>query len=201
MVKIQKLFDKCLHLPYFDTYTPEQQADTLNFYWEKKNELDALIKAGKWEDFANMAHSFPEMYEYTFQFWDDIPDNLKYDFAVNSYDHHGDSIPAVRRAVRSLTKYNAGKVILPQEYRGKEVITVYRAGEEPLTKARYRISWTLSKEVAEFFAYEWSGRHANHLYRAKIKPARILAYDDDREEQEVMQYMAVYDVEELEAIR
>ena len=37
----------------------------------------------------------------------------------------------------------------------------------------------------------------NHLFRAKIHTADIIAYTDDREEREVLQYRKVFDIEDI----
>ena len=150
---------------------------------------------GEWQEFIRRALLSYEVMPLAFLFYDEVPDNLKYDFCTQAYTHHGDSIPAVRKAVRGALKY--GKPILPEHLRELEYIEVYRAGEEPITKAAYRISWTTQKEVALFFLNEWSGRHANHLYKGKIKPRHVIAYTDDRKESEIMQYRHVYDIEEI----
>ena len=101
----------------------------------------------------------------------------------------------MRKAVRGALKY--GRPTLPEELKGVDAITIYRAGEEPLEKSKYRISWTVSKDIALFFLNEWSSRHANFLYRGKIRPEHIIAYCNEREEKEVMQYGHVYDIEDI----
>ena len=77
-------------------------------------------------------------------------------------------------------------------------ITVYRAGEEPIEKAKYRISWTTDINTALFFLNDYIERHAAHLYTGKIKPGKIIAYTNDRDESEVLQYGSVYDIQELQ---
>ena len=130
-----------------------------------------------------------------FTFFDEVPDKLKYDFAIQAYMHHGDQIPRVREAVRRARRY--GKPTFPAELDGVEVFTVYRAGEEPINKAKYRISWTLSEAVALFFLREYGGRHASNLYRAKIRREKVIAYTNERKEEEIMQYRNVFDIEDI----
>lgn len=148
----------------------------------------------EWEKFTEMALCVYEVMPDAFKHYDEIPDRLKYNFAVDAYVHHGDSVPAVRAAVRNALKY--GKPKLPQSIAKKDVITVYRAGEEPIEKAKYRISWTTKRKVAEWFFYEYSKR-ACHLYRAQIKTEDIIAYTNCRKENEVMQYRKVFNIEEI----
>lgn len=150
---------------------------------------------GNWQEFINMTLSCYEVMPIAFYFYDEVPDNMKYSFCTEAYTHHGDSIPAVRKAVRSALKY--GRPELPEELKNAQEITVYRAGEEPIDKAKYRISWTTDKSVAEFFLNAYIGRHASHLYKGKIKPEHIICYTNDRKEQEIMQYRHVYDIEDI----
>lgn len=157
--------------------------------------LLAHQQRGEWKEFINIALTVYEVMPIAFMFYEEVPDELKYDFAIQAYIHHGDSIPAVRKAVRSALRY--GKPNLPHELAEMDEITVYRAGEEPIEKSPYRISWTTDKSVALFFLNDYIGRHASHLYKAKIKPEKIIAYTDDRNEKEIMQYRNVYDIEEL----
>lgn len=156
---------------------------------------DAFYKK-RWNDFINCALCKWQVMPEAFALYDEIPDKYKYDFAIAAYQHHGDSIPAVRKAVRGARKY--GKPILPEDIAALDEITVYRAGEEVLSKCKYRLSWTTSKEVALFFLDWYGGRHARYLYCAKIRPADIIAYTDERKEKEVIQYAKVYDITLLE---
>lgn len=150
---------------------------------------------GEWEQFITTALSIYEVMPLAFSFYEEVPDSMKYDFAVSAYINHGDSIPAVRKAIRGARRY--GEPDLPPELAAQEAITVYRAGEEPIAKAPCRISWTTSRETALFFLREYIGRHATHLYRAKIKPERVIAYTNARNEKEILQYRGVYDIEEI----
>jgi len=151
--------------------------------------------AGEWQKFIDITIAAYEVMPEAFRYFDEVPDDLKYDFAILAYIRHGDSIPAVRRAVRVCRRYGAPE--LPADLRDKEQITVYRAGEEPPDKAKYRISWTTDLSVAKFFFSEYNKRHANYLYQAQIKTADIIAYVDDSEEREVMQYRKVFDIQDI----
>lgn len=167
-------------------------------YVRTRNELESRLlehrQKGEWKDFVKMALSRYEVMPLAFSFYDEVPDSMKYKFCTEAYTHHGDSIPAVRKAVRAALKY--GKPILPEDMARQEVITVYRAGEEPIEKAKYRISWTTDINTALFFLNTYTHRHAEHLYTGKIKPDRIIAYTNDRKESEIMQYGNVYDIQE-----
>ena len=151
--------------------------------------------AEKRKKLIDLALSVYEIMPEAFIFYDRIPDSLKYQFAIDAYIHHGDSIPAVRRDVRNAKRY--GKPTLPEEIAEAETITIYRAGEEPIEKAHNRISWTTDYSVAEFFLREYIHRHATHLYMGTIKTKDIIAYCDDRNEKEVMQYRKVFEVTDI----
>lgn len=162
-------------------------------YWIPK--LFEYMQTENWQAFIDRTLASYEVMPEAFNFFDEVPDELKYKFAVDAYIHHGDSIPGVRKAVRRALKW--GKPVLPEELAGAQEITVYRAGEEPIGKAKYRISWTTDKSIALFFLNDYRGRHANYLYRGKIRPNHIIAYTDERGEREVMQYGHVYAIEDI----
>lgn len=149
----------------------------------------------QWQEFIKYTLTHWQAMRFAFRFYDEIPDSMKYSFAIEAYIHHGDSIPAVRRAVRTAAKY--GKPELPADIAAQETITIYRAGEEPIEKSKCRISWTTDYNVAVFFYSEYMHKHANHLYQGTIRTADIIAYCDDRQEKEVMQYRKVYDIKEI----
>ena len=172
-----------------------KQQRYMRYMRETYSALDEAYKNKDWEEFIKIGLR-PDIMQAAFWYYDEMPDSMKYDFAISAYIKDGDSIPAVRKAVRSARKYGAPS--FPEDLEGLEVFTVYRAGEEPIDKAKYRISWTLSKEEALFFLNRYGSR-ARHLYRAKIRREDVIAYCNEREEEEIMQYRKVYDIEEIEA--
>ena len=153
---------------------------------------------GEWEDFSIkvqvMYETMPEAFYY---FYEDMPEEYRHDFVVSCYQSHGDSLEDCREALRELPPN--GLEELPEEYRNLAELTVYRAGEEPIDEAEGYFSWTLDESVARFFKDRFPFEK-RHLYRAHIKPSDVIAYTDDREEKEVIQYMSVYDVEEMETL-
>lgn len=151
---------------------------------------------GDWEGFCHIVRCRYEIMDRCFKdFYSQIPDTLKREFALSCYIHHGDNYPSVRRAVRSLQKN--GRAELPAAYSDLPEITIYRAGEESIDQTHNRLSWTLDIKVAEFFLNEYRSRHAYHLYKGLIKPEKIIAFLTDRNESEVVQYRSVYAVEEI----
>lgn len=177
------------------TYPEYQRISYMVIKRMRMPELLNYVAGEEWEKFVDLTLACFEVMPEAFTFYDRLPDNLKYNFAIDAYTHHGDSIPAVRQAVRTARRY--GKPDLPPEIAAAETITIYRAGEEPIDKAKYRISWTTDYDVAAFFFGEYIHRHANHIYKGTIRTADIIAYVDDREEKEVMQYRKVFDISDI----
>ncbi len=165
--------------------------------------MGLLLEAYKkqdWEDACHLVMLNPEiMNEGLSLIYDALPDEQKFMLPVECYTHNGDSMPAVRKYVRQAKKYMPVEKRIPAELLEMPEITVYRAGEEELHKAKYRISWTLDPERAKWF-YDRNINYINrpsHLYQASIRPEQIIWYTDDRNEQEVMQYGSVTNVIEL----
>ena len=151
------------------------------------------VNEGDWERFCTIATLNHEVMPLAFKFYHKMPEEYRRDFVISCYSHHGDRLPACRQALRELPKN--GKHELPEEYRDLPFITVYRAGEEDISKAKYRLSWTLDLDTAVFFMDTWCGKHAQAIYKAKIKPEDVIAYTNGRNEHEVLQYRKVYDIE------
>lgn len=159
-------------------------------------------KEGNWKDFcefvAGVYQLFPVVFADGGLFDTEMPYEYQRDFIVQCYVNHGDELdPLVER----LSNFDPiGASVLPPEYADLDVITVYRAGEEDVEEAIERCSWTLSKDVADFFMYKYKNRHANYLYKAKLATKDVIAYTNDREEFEVIQFGSVYDIEVLDSL-
>ena len=141
-----------------------------------------------------------------------LPDEYKFSIPTDCYTQNGDHMPIVRKYVRQARKYAPIEKRIPEEMISMKEITIYRAGTEPMDKARYRISWTTSIEKAQWFI-SWTtsiekaqwfydralhfGSPVCHLYRGVIRPEQIIWYTDDRNEKEVMQYGSVRNIEEI----
>lgn len=76
---------------------------------------------------------------------------------------------------------------LPKKIQEKETVTVYRGGTEYGVFYGRALSWSLSFEVAEWFANR-DPRNVNVRYvaRAEINKKYILDYNNERKEQEVL---------------
>lgn len=87
----------------------------------------------------------------------------------------------------------------------EEYLTIYRGHGYKSTNVKKAHSWTLSKEVAEFFRDRGNyftskgSKFPRKLYKAKIKRGDILYYDEDSREFEVIvNYKDLIDVEEID---
>lgn len=131
-----------------------------------------------------------------------LPKDLKCRIAIYHYVHHGDLSPIIRKYVRVALPYRPEnwREALPEPVRELDSFVVYRAGSEPIEKAKYSISWTLLLDTAKWFA----ARHKHyfpekeqHLYRGTISADKVIAYLDERNEFEIAQYRNVKNIEEL----
>lgn len=179
--------------------------------WETKVQCDSLISEypryaniqhlaqsaidGDWDEFQDgvyFVHQLiPDAFNIFYQF---MPEEYRREFVLRTYRNGGDEVEACREAVRSLPREGANE--LPDDLRGQDVITVYRAGLEDIDEAPRRLSWTTSLDVASFFYMRHDG---GHVYRASLRTQDVISYSDARDEQEALQYCGVYDVEEIEA--
>ena len=125
-----------------------------------------------------------------------LPDKYKYSIPVHCYTHNGDRMPVVRKYVRQARKYAPVEARIPAGMIGLPEIEVYRAEEESLDKAAYRISWTTCLDVAKLFydRAEARSQPRRHIYKGVIKPEQIIRYTNDRQGKEVMQYSGVRNI-------
>lgn len=163
-------------------------------------ELTAAVQAGDWDMVSSLVVNPDIMgaglaYAYPY-----LPDEYKFSIPTDCYTHFGDHLPVVRKYVRQAGKYAPVEKRIPAEMASMPEIIVYRAGQEPMDKARFRISWTDKLEKAQWF-YDRAlsfGAPECHLYQGVIQPEKIIWYTDARHESEVMQYNSVRDIIELE---
>ncbi len=161
--------------------------------------LEEAYKNKDWEKLCDLVGVFPGTIPWAFDlYYEDMPIEYRRDFVIGCYSHVGDGVPGCRKALRSLPKNGINE--LPEQYRNTPFIYVYRGGEEEITKAKYRISWTLDQDTAYSFLKKAYKKTSMHLYKGKIKPEDVIAYSNDRNEFEVMQYGKVYDIEQIDEI-
>ncbi len=158
--------------------------------------------AGDWETVEDAAKCDAETAAELLHMLDwKMPPDMKYRIACYHYSHHGDEFPVIRRCLRENKQYRPAnwRDELPEAVRDNEVFTVYRASSQSIEKVRYSMSWTLSRDVAEWFANrnDFYGRPAQHIYRATITADGVIAYLDGRSEFEIVQYRRVKNITEL----
>ena len=128
-------------------------------------------------------------------YYDSVPDHERYNFLIGLYTNGGDRVGSIRKEMRNARKY--GSPVFPSDI--GDIITVYRAGDEPISKATYRMSWTTDLEKAKWFM-NYSGRMKKadmHLYTGEIRREKVIAYFDGRSEKEIIQYGSVKNIKEI----
>jgi len=124
--------------------------------------------------------------------FDKIPDDQKYSifkFVYTSSEYGFNQLS--RDLLDKIFKYNTA----PKEWFRKNVITIYRGEGDKSTSYTEACSWTISKEIADFFAHRFDSDGI--IYKAKVRQQDILDYINDRNEQEILVFPEnVYDVEE-----
>ena len=170
--------------------------ETMGMPEEMIDFFESLKAKGKWSAMSAYMSCYSEWMAVTFEaYYDSVPDNERYKFLIDLYSDGGDRIGSIRKAMRTARKY--GSPVLPLDF--GDVITVYRAGDEPVNKAAYRLSWTTDLEKAKWFM-NYSGRMKKadmHLYTGEIRREKVIAYFDGRSEKEIIQYGSVKNIKEI----
>lgn len=163
---------------------------------EDLGRLEKEIEDGNWEEACSLALINSWMYGAIFPYFDVMPDEYKVKLAFGAYMSHGDSESYVRNAVRKCANL-PGTPKLPPELAKQKTITVYRAGEEDIAHAKYRLSWTTDKRVAFWFHNHYWGKHSKHVWQAELTPGDEIAFLTGRNESEVLQYRKVKNIIEI----
>lgn len=127
---------------------------------------------------------------------------ILYQCILNVYTHDGYNFPKkMILKAKQLSKNIPDSIRYNDLPRTKE-ITVYRATASSPEQAKNEISWTTNKDVAIWFAYRYHEvNSANlpdlHVYQGTIDYDKIIAYDNDRSEFEVMQHRNVRNITEI----
>lgn len=130
-----------------------------------------------------------------------IPPEVRSEWAIHHYANHGDSYRNICSEVKKSLKFRPADwdKDMPEAVKGCEFFTVYRAGIEDAAEAANHISWTISKDVAMWFAakYVYENRGQLHVYKGIILAKKVIAYIDDRDEFEILQNKSVVDIVEI----
>ena len=160
--------------------------------------LEECVASGNWGGIMGIAFLDSCNSGIFFQLYFDLfPEDMKYEYLLYTYTHGGDNMSFVRKEIRRARRYGVPE--FPPEVEGQDVLTVYRAGSEPIDRAKLSLSWTLDLDKAIWFknAKELMRLGDCHIYQAKIKRDKVLAYTDNREEKEVIQYRNVFDIVDI----
>ena len=134
-----------------------------------------------------------------------MPLDIKCRYALQHYYSHGDHSPIIRKYVRraKIIRPDNWRDALPESVRDIEMFTVYRGGIGSIERAPLSISWSLSYDVAEWFAHrsELFYHCPCHVYQGTIHADKVIAYLPERSEFEIIQHRNVKDVREITPLR
>lgn len=171
-------------------------------YIEKLQEAVRAGRNGDWVTVRKIAFYEASMAADVLAFLEDImPAEVKRKIALEHYTNHGDHYPIIRKHVRNSLKARPEnwRESLPEVVRNLDSFTVYRAGLETMDRTKYSLSWTLSRDVAEWFANRQKFLYGQlgHIYKATISADKVIAFENDRHEYEIIQYRNVKNIEEI----
>ncbi len=160
------------------------------------------VHSGDWDKVDSIASYNADMGYYMIRMYEDLlPLELKCRIALFHYTDKGDFNPTIRKYVRKagIIRPENWRDLLPSSVQDLDSFVIYRGGGEDIYKAAYSLSWTLSQEMAEWFMkrHELTNPAPQHLYRGIISADRVIAYINDREEFEIVQYRGVKKIEEI----
>lgn len=160
------------------------------------------VRSGDWDKVDDIASYNSDMGCYMIRMYENIlPLELKCRIALFHYTDKGDFNPTIRKYVRKagIIRPENWRDMLPSSVQDLDSFVIYRGGGEDINKAAYSLSWTLSQEMAEWFMkrHELTNPAPQHLYRGIISADRVIAYVNDREEFEIVQYRGVKKIEEI----
>lgn len=172
------------------------------YYAKMWNEAIEAGRNGDWDTVKKIASYDANMAASIFHVIEKImPDEVKCSIALKHYTHHGDQYPIICKHVRNALKIRPEnwREKLPEAVRHLDSFTVYRAGLETMDKAKCSLSWTLSRDVAEWFANRQKFLYGQlgHIYKATISADKVIAFDNGRNEFEIIQYRNVKNIEEI----
>lgn len=161
-----------------------------------------LMEAGQYEnafDLAADSTSGPEMLDYLRQYYNDIPAGLRFNLILECYVFDSHNFP--HSMIMELEKFRRADYLkdLPTD---EDPVTVFRAGTENIVEATYAISWTIDKDIArQFYVSQFLTPGLQpprkYFYRGRIHRENILAYTDQRQEREILQYGSVFSIERI----
>ena len=178
-----------------------EDKDEYRLYYRILKAEEAMIR-GEWESVSQYICGYAETGAIVLQIGKQIiPKPIQYQIAIELYTDKGDMYSEILDIVKNGKEYRSDgwNDEMPECVRNETTFTVYRAGEESIDEATESISWTLWRDVAEWFAerHEHYGQGTQHLYKATISADDVIAFTNERQEFEIIQYQSVREIEEI----
>lgn len=181
-----------------------EDKEEYRFYYRILKAEEAML-SGQWDSISSFIFGEAENGAIVLKIGQRIiPKPIQYRIAISLYTDKGDMYDEIVNIVKNGREHrpNDWDKEMPECVRKANTFTVYRAGKESIDKAVDSLSWTLWRDVAEWFAerHEHYGQEKQHLYKATISADDVIAFTNSRREFEIIQYGGVRDIEELPRI-
>ena len=178
-----------------------EDKDEYRLYYRILKAEEAMLR-GEWESVSQYICGYAEAGAIVLQIGKNIiPKPIQYQIAIDLYTDKGDLYNERLDIIKDGNEYRPDdwNKEMPECVRNETTFTVYRAGEESINDADESISWTLWRDVAEWFAerHEHYGQGTQHLYKATISADDVIAFTNERQEFEIIQYYGVREIEEI----
>ena len=178
-----------------------EDKDEYRLYYRILKAEEAMLRK-EWESVSQYICGYAETGAIVLQIGKHIiPKPIQYQIAIDLYTDKGDLYSEIMDIVKNGKAYRPDdwNKEMPECVRNETTFTVYRAGEENIDDAAESMSWTLWHDVAEWFAerHEHYGQGTQHLYKATISADDVIAFTNERQEFEIIQYYGVREIEEI----
>lgn len=178
-----------------------EDKDEYRLYYRILKAEEAML-CGEWESVSQYICGYAETGAIVLQIGKNIiPKPIQYQIAIELYTDKGDMYSEIMDVVKNGKEFHPDdwNNEMPECVRNDTTFTVYRAGEESIDDAAKSMSWTLWRDVAEWFAkrHEHYGQGTQHLYKATISADDVIAFTNERQEFEIIQYHGVRGIEEI----
>ena len=178
-----------------------EDKDEYRLYYRILKAEEAMLR-GEWESVSQYICGYAETGAIVLQIGKHIiPKPIQYQIAIELYTDNGDMYSEIMDVVKTGREFRSDdwNNEMPECVRNVTTFTVFRAGKEGIDEATESMSWTLWRDVAEWFAerHEHYGQKTQHLYRASISADDVIAYTNERQEFEIIQYQGVRGIEEI----
>jgi hypothetical protein len=194
----EKLYGKYTHdefnaLPEKVKFTVVQDYEmgqAINYV--KSGNFDALFS--RFGNFSFYGYTATNMLDF---FYDCIPDKQKYNIVIDVYTNAKCATKRFSKYIKDIKKYRPINYVksIKQFADEKGNITVYRGGTDTSAPPNKGISWSIERSIAEFFAYRFQCLGIKgYVYSGEINIKDVIAYTNDREEYEILQYKSVKNI-------